>query len=264
MSHPWPTDVDNTLRAVANEIQKAHRILFVTGAGISADSGLPTYRGFGGLYNGSPTEDGIPIEQALSGQMMAQNPALTWKYLSQIEAVCHDAKPNAAHHMISALAQTDREIWVLTQNIDGLHRAANNPNVIEIHGDLHTLECPRCAFESPIAQYDVTPPTCPECQQTMRPKVVLFGEALPQAALKQLQKQLDIGFDLVFSVGTTSVFPYIAAPVLLAAQAGQPTVEINPDSSEISSIVRYRIPLGAAQASCSLWQYAFGESAPFA
>ena len=90
---------------VVDAFARARRILFITGAGISADSGLPTYRGFGGLYDGKPTEEGLPIEEVLSGQMLARRPELTWKYLLQIEEGCRSAQPNPAH---LALAEIER------------------------------------------------------------------------------------------------------------------------------------------------------------
>ena len=112
------------LAEAAAELAGARRILFITGAGLSADSGLPTYRGLGGLYHDRLTEEGLTIEQALSGRTLSQRPDITWKYLAEIEANCRGAQPNAAHRLIAALEQEKDSVWVLTQNIDGLHRAA--------------------------------------------------------------------------------------------------------------------------------------------
>src|SRR5262249_35420370 len=88
---------------VAAELAKARRVLGITGAGISADSGLPTYRGIGGLYESSDTEDAMPIEEALSGEMMRRRPDVTWKYIHQIESACRDKKHNAAHEALAQL-----------------------------------------------------------------------------------------------------------------------------------------------------------------
>ncbi|MDR2365710.1 MAG: NAD-dependent deacylase [Zoogloeaceae bacterium] len=235
---------------IAALLNRARRILFITGAGISADSGLPTYRGLGGLYENDLTAEGIPIEEALSGEMLRQRPEIPWKYMAQIEENCRHAGPNAAHTLI---AQWERElpyVMVLTQNIDGLHRAAGSRNVVEIHGDLHRLRCAHCGLRDTAQDFAgrSLPPVCPRCGQAMRPEVVLFGEMLPEAELGRLLTALDTGFDLVFSIGTTSVFPYIAQPVLQAAQAGVPTVEINPRPTYLSARVAYQLPVGAAAA----------------
>ena len=245
---------DALLDRVASLTAAARRILFVTGAGISADSGLPTYRGIGGLYNDGGTVEGLPIEEALSGRTLRRRPELTWKYLSQIERTCRGAAPNAAHRAIAWLESTRGGVTVLTQNVDGLHRAAGSRDVIEIHGTLHRLVCTACAWSADVPDYAALsfPPACPACRGPVRPAVVLFGEMLPVAAVERLEALLDAGVDLVFSVGTTSVFPYIAEPVLAARRAGVPTVEINPGDSEVSRVVDVRLRLGAAEALAAL------------
>ena len=113
------------IETVAERLLAAEHVLFITGAGISADSGLPTYRGIGGLYNDQHTEEGMPIEVALSAEVMQRTPAITWKYLARIEASCRTARPNAAHEIIARLQQ-HRRVTVLTQNIDGFHRQAGS------------------------------------------------------------------------------------------------------------------------------------------
>ncbi|MDR1888511.1 MAG: NAD-dependent deacylase [Zoogloeaceae bacterium] len=244
-----PASLLPAIRDIAARLARARRVLFITGAGVSADSGLPTYRGLGGLYENDLTEEGIPIEEALSGEMLRRRPEIPWKYMTQIEQNCRHAGPNAAHRL---MAQWERElpyVMVLTQNIDGLHRAAGSENVVEIHGDVHRLKCMGCGFRKQVDSLaGRTMPQCPKCGGMMRPEVVLFGEMLPEAELDRLLTALDEGFDLVFSIGTTSVFPYIAQPVVQAVRAGIPTVEINPGRTQLSGHVTYQLPLGAAAA----------------
>lgn len=239
---------------VASILRGAKSALFITGAGISADSGLPTYRGIGGLYDDAGTEDGVPIETALSGSMFARNPALTWKYIAQIEGACRGARHNAAHEALAAFEARLPRSWILTQNVDGFHRDAGSKNVIEIHGDLRDLACTACRWASRVASYEglAMPPRCPECTAFIRPRVVLFGEMLPRRAIDALEHELDQGFDVIVSIGTTSVFPYIAGPVVLASRSGIPTVEINPGRSEVSSIVTHKLAAGAAPALTAL------------
>ncbi len=232
---------------IADIMSRAKRLLFITGAGISADSGLPTYRGIGGLYNNQMTEDNFSIETALSGAMLDANPLMTWKYLYQIEEACRGAKFNDAHAIIAAW-QDSFEVCVLTQNIDGFHRDAGSRNLIEMHGDIHDVLCTRCDYQASVPDYSglAMPPSCPRCQALVRPRVVLFGEALPSGAIQHLYRELEQGFDVVFSIGTTSVFPYIAGPVAQASQMGVPTVEINPADTHVTHFVDYKLASGAA------------------
>lgn len=234
---------------VIDRLKTAKHVLVITGAGISADSGLPTYRGIGGLYNDQHTEEGMPIEVALSAEVMRRTPEITWKYLAQIEHSCRQAGPNAAHKIIAALQQKV-PITVLTQNIDGFHRQAGTQDLIEIHGDLFSLYCPQCGHHHNVGNYaDISqyPPACPACDGWLRPRVVLFNEMLPEAAISHLQATLDKGYDLVFSIGTTSVFPYIAQPFVLARHLGALAVEINPAPTEVSAYADITWRLGAAQ-----------------
>lgn len=231
-------------------------ILFITGAGISADSGLPTYRGIGGLYNDKTTEDGIPIETALAGEMLNQRPEVTWKYLAQIERNCRNARFNRAHEVIAEMERHFERVWVLTQNIDGFHRAAGSRNVIEIHGNMHRLACMKCPWRAKVKDYSQLTilPTCPKCGSVVRPEVVFFGEMLPIRKCQILSDELAKGFDIYFSVGTTSVFPYIQQPIIDAHYSKRPTIEINPAETEISHIVDIKINSGAAESLDKIWQ----------
>jgi len=232
------------------------RVFFITGAGISADSGLPTYRGIGGLYNEAKTDEGIPIESAISGEMMENRPEITWKYLAQMEQACRGATFNRAHEVIAEMQDEFDAVWVLTQNIDGFHRRAGSKNVIDIHGDLRELTCTDCSFTMVVNDYSglEIPPRCPKCDDILRPDVVLFGEQLPFDKCDLLMKEWENGFDIVFSVGTTSVFPYISQPVFFAKHKGIPTVEINPDETVVTHAVDFKISGRAAESLDSLWQ----------
>lgn len=235
---------------VRERLATARHVLFITGAGVSADSGLPTYRGIGGLYNEQHTEEGLPIEVALSAEVMRRNPEITWKYLARIEAACRHAAPNAAHQAIARL-QDRTQVTVLTQNIDGFHTRAGSRDLIEIHGNLFDLHCPRCGHAERVADYAGfarLPPPCPDCGHGLRPSVVLFNEMLPSAALQSLQMQMVKGYDMVFSIGTTSVFPYIAQPFLFGRDIGALTVEINPDDTEVSRYADVKWRISAASA----------------
>lgn len=246
----------DSMTRVAGILKKCRSILFITGAGVSADSGLPTYRGIGGLYNDRLTEDGIPVETALAGETMVKNPAITWKYLVQIEKNCRKATFNRAHEVIAEMEKRFERVWVLTQNIDGFHRAAGSRNMIDIHGDMHKLICVNCLWRRTVRDYSgiEIPPKCPKCSGAVRPEVVFFGEMLPQDKLSILDRELRRGFDIYFSIGTSSVFPYISGPIVAARGSGKPTVEINPEDTEVSPLVDIKLRMRASQALDALWK----------
>lgn len=236
-------------REVAALLRSASRIGFFTGAGISAESGLPTYRGVGGLYNEMTIDEGLPIEDILSGDMFVRDPALTWKYLFEIELACRGARPNAAHALIASLERT-HEVCVITQNVDGFHVEAGSTDVIEIHGRLRELRCTQCGAISTRRDFDglALPPRCAACGGILRPEVVLFGEMLPLRAVARYEAALLRGFDVIFAIGTTAGFPYIYEPVASSARRHVPTIEINPDLTPLSALVSHRFGCGAAAA----------------
>ena len=233
--------MEQQIQRIATAIEQAERILIITGAGLSADSGLPTYRGLGGLYNGH-TDEGLPIEAALSGSMLQRDPALCWKYLAELGKACLSAQPNAGHRAIAELQRRKPECWLLTQNIDGYHRAAGSPaeRLIEIHGELAPLYCQSCGAVDPQLAEHLSrplPPKCRQCGGVLRPPVVLFEEMLPERAIGTLYAELRKGFAVVISIGTSASFPYIVEPVLRTRQAGGFTAEINPTRTDLSAAV---------------------------
>ncbi len=248
--------MEESLARVVQALRNSQSILFITGAGLSADSGLPTYRGIGGLYNRNETEERIPIEEALSGEMFCLRPEITWKYILQIEQSCRRAVFNAGHRVIAAMENSFPRVWTLTQNIDGFHEKAGTRNLIDIHGDIRCLGCTRCPYRTRVENYEglTIPPLCPRCGGMVRPEVVLFGEMLPAEKIRTLYLELRKGFDLVFSIGTTSVFPYIAEPVLDARRRGGITVEINPGPTEVTPFVDIKLASGAAETLQVIWE----------
>jgi len=240
----------------AARLRGLDNLLFVTGAGISADSGLPTYRGVGGLYDDAETEDGYPIEVCLSGPMFRREPSRTWRYIREIEQACRGAQPNAGHRRIAELERRLGRVWILTQNVDGLHHAAGSEQIIAIHGDIHELRCTSCRWRDRVADFAEldtridadTVPSCPRCDAVIRPDVVLFEELLPGPAIADLEREQRRGFDAVISIGTSGLFPYIVRPVLEAHVASKPTIDINPGVSAVSPFVDVHIQLGAAAA----------------
>jgi NAD-dependent deacetylase len=250
-----PAD-EQTIAHVVDLMRSARRVLFITGAGLSADSGLPTYRGRDGLYRAQgTTPHGVPIEEALSGPMLAARPEITWRYLLELERASRGVVPNRGHQVIAEMDGYFDAVWTLTQNVDGLHHRAGSRNVLDLHGNLHTLGCTSCDYGATVPDYAdlAMPPRCPQCQGIVRPAVVLFGEQLPTCKLARFWHEYQAGFDLVFSVGTSSLFDYISAPVRQARMSRIPTVEINPEPTAITPFVEYRIGAGAAMVLDRIW-----------
>lgn len=254
-------NLDRSSGSIADVVQLMHQsksLLFITGAGMSAESGLPTYRGVGGLYDVDTTSEGLSIEEILSGAMLLSSPELTWKYLMQIAEACGRATFNRGHAVLSEIERHFDRVWIVTQNVDGFHQAAGSKNVIDLHGDLHELKCTQCDFHDRLendghAQLSL-PPMCPNCQSLLRPDVVLFGEMLPTEKTDRMYSELSDGFDMVFSIGTSSVFRYISWPIEVARQSGVPTVEINPGVSDVSHLVDIQLSLPAAKTLDEIWE----------
>ena len=136
-----------------------------------------------------------------------------------------------------------------TQNIDGLHQRAGSTAIIELHGNLRRVICLHCDYRVYRETFEgmVPLPLCPKCGHVLRPDAVLYEEMLPESALDQFQQEQNKGFDLIFSVGTTSVFDYVAYPIMMAARRGIPTVEINPEPTPLSDLVLFRFAAPAGR-----------------
>jgi NAD-dependent deacetylase len=233
--------VRELLDAVAVLLTQARSALFITGANLSSDSGLPHYRGIPGLLRRKP-EDGKLYEYALSIDTLRKKPSTTWKYLLDMEKQVRVAQPNRGHEILVQLERDLKRTTIMTVNVDRLHQRAGSRNVIEMHGALFDLLCTNCEISRRVESYDEIdiPPQCPTCGGVLRPDMPLFGEALPSDPFTRLQAELDTGFDLVFAIGVTSMHAYLARPILVAKTEGIPTIEINPTQSDVSDLVDFK------------------------
>lgn len=198
-------------------------VLVLTGAGISAESGVPTFRDADGLW------EGYRVEDVASPDAFHRDPRLVWTFYAQRRANMAGVEPNAAHHALVALEQRlgDRFLLV-TQNVDGLHAAAGSTRIIELHGNLMRSRCARCdrpAFEDRTVYRDGVVPACGVCQQAgrealLRPDIVWFGEAIAPAHLARIEAFVDrAGRDLRFVAIGTSGLVYPAAGLVEVARA---------------------------------------------
>jgi len=213
--------------SVADKLQQAKKIVFVTGAGISQESGIPTFRGDDGLWR---TYD--PMQLATINAFN-QNPKLVWEWYEDRRKNILAAKPNAGHVAISELAK-HKEVWVLTQNIDGLHQRAGSQNVLELHGSIITIKCTVCNFKDKItSDFSEMPPLC-KCGNILRPDVVWFGEPLPQDVWGDAMTHSSL-CDVMIVAGTSlSVSPANLLPIY-AKQNGALMIEVNPEETLMSA-----------------------------
>lgn len=209
----------------------------ISGAGISAESGITTYRGQGGLYD--DPEEGDRTIEALSGHTLRRDPDRTWRAVARIARQSAGARPNPAHRALAELERRLDRMVVLTQNVDGLHQLAGSKNVIDIHGTVFDTLCMTCAARGrldALAELEAAP-RC-SCGGVLRPDVVFFGEMLDEAKLRRLYAELSVDpAEALLVIGTTASFPYIAEPVLAARRLGRLTIEVNPEPTELSSLM---------------------------
>ena len=207
-------------------------VLVITGAGLSADSGLHTFRGAGGLWrNHNPMALATP-------EAFARDPKLVWEWYQWRRDQALEAEPNAGHLALAELVSRNEESLIVTQNVDDLHERAGTPSerLVHVHGDLFLNRCTTCSYSDhkPISEL---PPRCPQCQKSLlRPGVVWFGEMLNPQTLSRVENFLRSKEDsLVLVVGTTATFHYIIDWALRARSSGGVLVEINPEETELSA-----------------------------
>src|SRR5438093_8555115 len=214
------------------------RVLVRTGAGVSAESGIPTFRGKDGYWRN------LDPAQLATPEAFARDPKLLWEWSRERRHRIRNAQPNAAHEAIAKLAQHADEFLLVTQNVDDLHARAGLPKekMVQIHGDIFVMRCPRCDFsrrdyEQEQEQEGVGVPRCPECDALMRPGVVWFGEQLPLNELQRIENYFDRGpCDVVIVAGTTATFGYIIDWALRASPESfrGELVEVNPEETPLS------------------------------
>src|SRR5438876_11001209 len=205
------------------------RILLITGAGVSAESGIPTFRGGDGYWqNLDPAKLATP-------EAFERDPKLVWEWYRERRQRIRTAQPNSAHEAIAKLAQHADEFLLITQNVDDLHRRAGlaNEQMVQIHGDIFVTRCSRCDFDFSEHNEEMQEiPRCSKCDALMRPGVVWFGEQLPWTEVQRVETYLDRGVcDLVIVAGTTTTFGYIVDWALRASLGGGELIEVNPEET---------------------------------
>ncbi|MFO7167441.1 MAG: NAD-dependent deacylase [Chloroflexota bacterium] len=206
-------------------LRTARRVAALTGAGVSAESGVPTFRdaqtGLWARYN--PEELATP-------QAFRRNPRLVWEWYAYRRSLVEAAEPNPAHHALAELERRIERFTLITQNVDGLHRRAGSRNVVELHGSLTRYRCSAergCgSVEAPVEDGSTLPPRCPQCGAYLRPDVVWFGESLPAEAWEAAQ-QAAASSEVFLCIGTSALVQPAAALPLIARRSGAYVAEVN-------------------------------------
>ena len=221
-----------SLLEARSRIASARAITILTGAGISADSGVPTFRGAEGLWRTYRAED------LATPEAFARNPRLVWEWYNWRRELIATKQPNPAHLAIAELEHRSPDtFWLITQNVDGLHRAAGSQRLSEIHGNIWTVRCTGCGVISENREIPLPIlPTCPRCQALLRPHIVWFGESLWEEDLRRCDEALR-ACDLLLVIGTSGVVHPAASFTSVAKEVGALVIEINLESTAQSNLV---------------------------
>jgi NAD-dependent deacetylase len=225
--------MNDLLLKSAQRISNARRLVVLTGAGVSKESGIPTFR---------EAQDGLwarydPMEMA-SERGFLRNPKLVWEWYEYRFGMVASAQPNAGHVAIAGLEAVVPAVTVVTQNIDGLHQAGGSTRVLELHGSIRRYKCfggKHTGYtRDDLAGQAEKPPRCPACGDLIRPDIVWFGEYLPQQVMQEAYAACRAA-DVALVVGTSGIVQPAASLPFVAQDAGATVIDVNPDDDEISS-----------------------------
>ncbi|WHZ14281.1 MAG: NAD-dependent protein deacetylase of SIR2 family [Nitrospira sp.] len=221
----------STLGLVQSKLSRARSVTVLTGAGISADSGVPTFRGTDGLWRRYRAED------LATPEAFARNPTLVWEWYDWRRELIATKRPNQAHETLAQMEQRFDRFWLITQNVDGLHRDAGSRKLSEIHGNIWMVRCTACRLVTENRDVPISIlPLCRSCGGLLRPHIVWFGEALAEEDLRTSDEALRSS-DLCLIIGTSGLVYPAAGFASIAKQAGAFVVEINLDATPQSSLV---------------------------
>jgi NAD-dependent deacetylase len=222
------------MQSISDELRRrfadAKRVLVLTGAGVSAESGVPTFRGGGQ----TAVWKGMPFDVISSGRMLERDLPAVWEWFDYRRGVLESLKPNPAHHEIARWQDRFPDFTLVTQNVDGLHQKAGSRNVVEVHGNVWRARCTGCGLKHDMA-LSARPDACPSCANAFRPDVVLFGEMLPPGAFEFAATKA-AECELCFVIGTSAlVYPAAGLPEI-ARSAGAYLCEVNPERTPLSDL----------------------------
>lgn len=222
---------NSALREVQKRLREAKAVTVLTGAGISADSGIPTFRGAEGLWKN------FRAEELASPEAFERNPRLVWEWYDWRRELIATKKPNAAHHALVSLEQRIDQFWLITQNVDGFHHQAGSQKLSEIHGNIWKVRCTQCG----VIEWNQViplpiPPYCRQCQGLLRPHIVWFGESLNPNDLHASYSALQ-HCELLLIIGTSGIVYPAASFSSIAKEHGACVVECNLEPTPHSALV---------------------------
>lgn len=231
--------------SITDILLDSKKIVFVTGAGISHESGIPTFRGKDGLWRKYDSMQLATIDAFYN------NPKLIWEWYEERRKNILNSKPNPGHFAIAELEKY-KKVVVLTQNIDGLHQRAGSTNVRELHGSIIRIKCTVCDFKDEIlTSFESLPPKCKKCNNILRPDVVWFGESLPQDVWNQAIVESN-SCEVMIIAGTSLVVSPANTLPLYAKQNNAILIEVNPEQTQMSTEVDLSLRTTSAKALPSL------------
>lgn len=215
---------------VIERLRRSQKIVFSTGAGVSAESGVPTFRGAGGIWSKMKPEELASVDGFM------KNPRLVWEWYRYRRELMSKVEPNPGHRAIAEFEKHYPEMILITQNVDGLHARAGSTAILELHGNISRNKCLKCGrpFEKEI-NLDEGLPLC-ECGGMIRPDVVWFGEMLPQDVLRRAFRAAEEA-QVFFAVGTSAIVQPAASLPLIASRGGAFVVEVNVESTGLTPTV---------------------------
>lgn len=212
-----------------SRLKKSSAVTVLTGAGVSAESGVPTFRGKDGLWESNK------VEELATPGALEKDPQLFWKFYSWRKKLVNDVKPNLGHYSLVDFERIYGDFLLITQNVDNLHRVAGNEKIVELHGNIFNTKCTNCG-KAHEGELDISSeiPLCKSCGGKLRPDVVLFGENLDESNIRKAQ-EASAGCEIFFSIGTSSLVEPAASLPFLAKANGSYVVEINSEETPLSA-----------------------------
>lgn len=227
---------ESEIQAVAGLLRQKPRVAVLTGAGISAESGVPTFRGQDGLWKQFRAED-LATPEAFN-----RDPVLVWEWYDWRRGIIAAKEPNPGHLTLARWESVFPRFVLITQNVDGLHEKAGSKNILELHGNIWKMRCTQEGTLSENRDFPLkeNPPRCPSCDGFLRPHIVWFGEMLPRDVLDRAFA-LSSACEVMLVVGTSAVVHPAASLPIAAAENGAKIIEINPDPTPLTGYADYSL-----------------------
>jgi NAD-dependent deacetylase len=226
--------MNEVLKEAADAIRNANYSVAITGAGISKESNVPTFRGEDGLWRN------YDAMELATPSAFARNPALVWEWYTWRHGLISECEPNPAHNTLVSWEERGILKTLITQNVDGLHIRAGSVNVHEVHGDIWALKCSSCDYRGRLDKPVSGIPSCPQCNSHLRPDVVWFGESLNPVIMRQVYTELERS-DVCIVIGTSALIQPAASFPLIVKQQGGMIIEVNVEKTMLSGVADFHI-----------------------